>query len=342
MGWTVVCDRHVIDTMVDMACETRRPEIHKTMVGRFFMAAIPKKTKMVILTGDSVAIGARKEDLKYDGHFEKKYKIFYEFQKDLDKYSHWIVDTTSQGVDAVFESVLECLSNDNLHEPRKWAEATRHILCQGLLYMDSSERLWRLACLAFIAGLFLFPIKILLKLGWALSILIALLLAHLANFVLNSTFWATVICDLKFFPPRGKRFLYRYLKGLRKRVAACDAIMCYCAFGSIARDDFHDASDLDMLLIRKPGIINALRVFNFVLAERLYSLFHKVPIELWVGDSTGFLNRLRPDEVPIVIINKDKTLDGYYRKTQTIEEAIEANGDSYLFSNSALTKEHVS
>lgn len=342
MGSTVVCDRHVTDTMVDMIIETRRPEIPRSSVGRFFMVAIPRKAKMIVLTGTPSAIRARKHDLKYDPYFEEKYEIFSKMENDLHRYICCRIDTTRRGVDDVFESVLKHIASDDSPEPRKWAKAARYVIWQGMSYMDSSERLWRLFCLAFVTAIFMVPVKILLSAGWMFSVVISVALAHLTNFVVNAAFWSTAICDLKLFQPKGKRALYQYLKGLRKRAASCDAIMSYCAFGSIARNNFHDASDLDMVLIRRPGFLNALRVFAFILSERLYALFHKIPIELWVGDSVDFLKRLRPDEAPVVIINNDNGLESYYKATQTIEQAIDANGDSHLFRSSASIREQIS
>jgi len=263
-------------------------------------------------------------------------------ENDLHRYICCRIDTTRLGVDDVFESVLKHIASNDSPEPRKWVKAARYVIWQGMSYMDSSERMWRLFCLAFVTAIFMVPVKIFLSAGWMFSVVISVILAHLVNFVLNAAFWSIAICDLKLFQPKGKRYLYQYLKELRKRATCCDAIMCYCAFGSIARYNFHDASDLDMVLVKKPGMLNAVRVFKFVLAERLYALLHKVPIELWVGDSPKFLNRLRPDEVPVVVINENNILANHYKRTQTIEEAIEANGDSHLFSDSALAAEQVS
>jgi len=139
--------------------------------------------------------------------------------------------------------------------------------------------------------------------------------------------------------PRGKRSLYQYLKELRDRAAGCDAILCCYAFGSIARNNFHDASDLDMVLVRKPGMVNTCRAFKFVLVEKIHALLHKLPIALWVGDSMNLLDRYRADEVPVVIVNENNVLATYYERTQTIEEAIIANGDAHLFEDELRVKE---
>jgi len=303
------------------------------------MATIPWKSKIIVLTGKPSAIRGRKHDLKYDPYFEEKCDIFSRIIKKLNKYNCCSIDTTTLGIDDVYNSAIEYLSTANSPEPRKWTSAMRHVAWQGMSFMDGSEKLFRLFCLISIATIICGVVRGILNVGWISSVLISAILAHLVNFVVNSSFWATAICDLKLFQPTGKRALYQYLKEFRTRATFCDAILCYCLFGSIARNNFHDASDLDMVLIRRPGFQNALRVFTYILSERLYALLHKVPIELWVGDSIDFLERLRSDEIPVVIINNDEALERYYKRTQTIEEAIEANGDLYLFHKSENIKD---
>ena len=335
LGYAVVCDRHTVDTMIDMMVETHRLEMPDEPVGTYFLKAMPRDSLLVVLVGDKDAILARKDDLEYDEYYAEKYELFMTVQKRLEDRTAITVDSTAMGPDQVLEKVLNALSRTKGPEPRKWTKALRHMLIQGMAYADTSERIYKIVSFMILAAVFGLPVKILMPHSLVLPIMGGAVLGHLANFVLNGFFWSTVICDLKLAAPPGKKKLYDYLKGLEGRAAGCGSIGAYAAFGSIARKGLHDSSDLDMVLVRKPGLSNALSTFRFVLAEHLYALRHGIPLELWVADSPAFLKRLRVDERPVTISDCQGWLAEHFVEIQTVEEAILANGDQDLFEPAA-------
>jgi len=341
LGKTVVCDRYVVDTLVDIIVETRRLDLAETRVGRFFMRAHPEDVRMFVLQGDEAAIRSRKSDLQYDRWFDEKNGVFSGLMGTLSRYEPVVIDTTQQGVDEVFEQVVTHLSEKEGAEPRYWLKALRYLVAQGMLYTGNTERGYRLAALLLLTCAFALPLGIALPPAAGLAIALAFPLAHLANFLLNGSFWALVICDLKLARPRGKKALYEYLMKLRGRARKCDAIQAYCAYGSIARKGLHDASDLDMVLIRKPGLRNAAAALKFVAKERLIALKEKIPLELWLGDSPAYLSRFRPDEVAVVIRDTDETLGGHFHATQSIEESVQSNGDGDLFEVEEIAEERL-
>ena len=325
MGTTVVCDRYVLDTMIDMIAETRRPNLHQDPVGDFFMATYPPNTKQVILTGSIEGIRERKDDLKWDRWFEEKYSAFQRAVHVLDRFSPETIDTTQRDIDEAFDDIVHWLSSEAGKEPRKWIKAIRYLVTQGMVYADHTDRAMRVATLAALA-LLLAPPSLLLP-GGPLAVLPA---SHLANFALSASFWATLSCDLKLAPPVGKKKMYAYLNGLRTRLGQCESMAACCAFGSIARRGFNDTSDLDMVAIRKPGPRHALTAARFVLRERLIALGHRIPLELWLADSPGFLSKLRSDEVAVALKNDQSILETHFESTQSLEEAMESNGDVHL------------
>ena len=161
-GTTVVCDRYVVDTMIDMIAETRRPEMHKDLVGKFFMAAYPQATKQVVLTGSAQGIMDRKDDLKWDRWFDEKYEAFQRVVRVLDEFSPVTVDTTERNIEETFDDMVAWLGTVQGSEPRKWAGAVRCLLAQGSLYADGTERIVRLSTLAALWLLFAGPAIVLI------------------------------------------------------------------------------------------------------------------------------------------------------------------------------------
>jgi predicted nucleotidyltransferase len=72
-------------------------------------------------------------------------------------------------------------------------------------------------------------------------------------------------------------------------------------YGSLTRGELRPTSDLDVRLIRRPGLVNGLRACWFVLRERTRAHLTGFPIDFLVLDSPRLLKRMRPDEPPLVI-----------------------------------------
>jgi predicted nucleotidyltransferase len=172
-----------------------------------------------------------------------------------------------------------------------------HWLFQGILYMDPTERRFKLAVDAFLTVLAAVPLGLWLR--WDLAWLAAFLLAHTLNFLANGHLWGV----LKHY---GAVSLRRpefdaYLHRLAGRISAGPGIHWAGIYGSLVRGQWSPTSDLDVRLIRKPGTANALRACLFVLIERSRALLHRFPLDIYLLDGPGRLASLRHDEPPLII-----------------------------------------
>jgi thymidylate kinase len=75
-GNTIVCDRFVYDTLIDLAVATKDPEIYKKPVGKLFFLLIPSNSKFVMLTVDKQTILSRRPELRDDATFDEKYEFY--------------------------------------------------------------------------------------------------------------------------------------------------------------------------------------------------------------------------------------------------------------------------
>lgn len=62
-GYTVVCDRFVYDTLVDIMIDLRNFKIHKKIIGKLFISMTPSCTRTVLLDLDESIIRERRTDL---------------------------------------------------------------------------------------------------------------------------------------------------------------------------------------------------------------------------------------------------------------------------------------
>lgn len=78
-GTSIVCDRFVYDTLIDLAVATRDHEIYKKPIGKLFLKLIPDNAKFIMLTIDKSIIFSRRNELKDDLTFDERYKLYKSF-----------------------------------------------------------------------------------------------------------------------------------------------------------------------------------------------------------------------------------------------------------------------
>lgn len=75
-GISVVCDRFVYDTLIDIAVATKDHEIYKKPVGKLFLKLIPKNAHFLMLDLDKSTIFSRRPELKDDLTFDERYALY--------------------------------------------------------------------------------------------------------------------------------------------------------------------------------------------------------------------------------------------------------------------------
>jgi thymidylate kinase len=75
-GISIVCDRFVYDTLIDLAVATKYSDIHKKRVGKLFLKLIPKNAHFVMLSLEKSTILLRRPELKNDLTFDERYALY--------------------------------------------------------------------------------------------------------------------------------------------------------------------------------------------------------------------------------------------------------------------------
>jgi predicted nucleotidyltransferase len=171
-----------------------------------------------------------------------------------------------------------------------------HWVFQGMLYMDWTERVFRIGVEVALASVFLFLLVPVgrFPIGWAVTI--AFLIAHTLNFLFNGQMWVV----LKHFNlvKHSRAEFDEYLGQLAEKIRTEPSIGRAAVYGSIVRGEWNPASDLDVRLVRRTGVANGLRACWFVLRERTRALLNKFPLDIYVLDGPERLVEMRADELP--------------------------------------------
>ena len=177
---------------------------------------------------------------------------------------------------------------------------TIHWTFQSLFYMDPTERRFKLMLdvVPTVTG------GVLLSrwLPWKFAWVAAFLVAHTINFLFNGQLWGA----LKFYGFVNNTYeaFENYTQSMAERIKAESSIGYAAVYGSRTRSEWKSSSDLDLRLVRRPGWRNGLRACVFVLIERARALFLGFPLDIYVLDDFDSLARLRPDELPMVLLTR--------------------------------------
>jgi thymidylate kinase len=82
-GETVVCERFVLDMLVDMAVAFDDAALSRRWPGRLFSRLLPRQATIVVLDLDAPTIRARRYDLQSDRRLEERLEMFRRLAADL-------------------------------------------------------------------------------------------------------------------------------------------------------------------------------------------------------------------------------------------------------------------
>jgi L-malate glycosyltransferase len=191
--------------------------------------------------------------------------------------------------------------------PRGWAH-------QGFFYLDRTQRVGRV----------IFEIVPTVLLAWLMGRISgtplsslrlwcgSLLITHTLNWVLNGNWWAGMLFTFPHLHNRGDRATCHYLQRMAGRLQRTRAISGAMIFGSVSRGQWHERSDLDLRLLRRPGIWNAVAAVCALTRERGIAVWARQPLDIYLADDIAFLRKMRDDEPPVFLKKDDPRLDRAY------------------------------
>ena len=187
---------------------------------------------------------------------------------------------------------------------------------QGFFYMDRGEQFFKLFIEAseFLAVFLLLYFQgrhLMGVLGITLS---SFIIVHTFNWITNNLFWSIVMFAFPNLKNRGVENTVTYLKNMADRLQRDKSITGMILFGSISRRRWHERSDLDIRLLRSPGLSNMVRANLVMMRERFIAFLLRQPADMFLADDVAFLAKMRVDEEPVFLIKRDSRLDAVYSR----------------------------
>lgn len=91
LGRTIVCDRFIYDTLVDIAISIKDYEIYNKSICELFLKLIPENAKFIMLDLEKLTILSRRPEIMYDMTFNDRYELYRRFK---DNYKIPMVDNS--------------------------------------------------------------------------------------------------------------------------------------------------------------------------------------------------------------------------------------------------------
>jgi thymidylate kinase/predicted nucleotidyltransferase len=339
VGFIVICDRWVPDIIIDSSIDTSNPELKHNWIGKLYGLLSSKANFQIIADASDNILETRRPETKFDPTTKVRRSLYRSYAK---KHSENVI-YSDDSAEVTFEHLMFIINNSELDlrqkkktygssnvwlqpflEKRVFSIASNWFF-QGTLIMTRSERAFRyLLELTIFLALFT-SMSFFLPLFW--STIVALIIAHTINWILNGNFWVVY----KFFGRESRlEVVMIFLAKLRSRKDFSQkGVLTVSAFGSLSRGEFKSSSDLDIRIVRLHGIRNWGKANLFILQLRTVAFFRKIPLDLFLLDSPNQIYKhISRGEKPVVLYDADGILNAKAEKRMKLERL--ANTDKVL------------
>lgn len=207
----------------------------------------------------------------------------------------------------------------------RWGLIITNWLLQGIWNADKTEKIYRVSfsIVLFIITFFLF--ERFSEKSTFFHLIISFIISHSFNWIVNGNFYNLLIHRLMIVK-LSKDGLFDYIIDFQKRIENKNWILLAAAFGSICKGTIKDSSDLDISIVRKPGLQNAFVAILFSVKEKKLADTKRIPLELYINDSIKkSLKRFSNEKQPLVLYDPDGIAKTIFTQTISMEEARKIN-----------------
>lgn len=171
---------------------------------------------------------------------------------------------------------------------------------------------WREVVIRYSIDVVLTIIMVWLGVHW----LLALFIAHSINFTLNGQLFA-MYTHMGATGVSAKKFLQCTIK-MREKIAQHKFIAASIAYGSLSRGCYKRTSDIDIRLIPAKG--GWWQTALYAVWLRTWAFFVGYPLDMYCYDADVVIKKMRTDELPIMVNEREKCMEEWYPERVEWEE----------------------
>lgn len=200
-------------------------------------------------------------------------------------------------------------------------------VCQGIGHADKTERLYKIFFSLFAWLICTLIFNYTLDLSLKFSIITGIIVGHSLNWLINCNLSVLFIHRLKWWKTNEHK-LIDHLESIQKRLQGENWLLYSISHGGICRGSLDKYSDIDVSLIRKPGIKNAILAILFYIKEKKIADIKGIPMDIMIVDNPeDCIVKSNYQKNPVVLYDPNDMIDVYYPSNEkiTIDEARKLN-----------------
>jgi len=151
--------------------------------------------------------------------------------------------------------------------------------------------------------------------SFIISILLSIFIAHTVNWVINGHIF--VLMRYVAPVPKTEKHFEDFIQKMKSSALNWKSVDGVAIYGSYCRGTLHKYSDLDVRVVTSPGVINAVCGALFCFYQRFIAIFDLFPLDVYACDKMEFLDQLRDDEKPFILIDHSGRLSERYSNAET-------------------------
>jgi len=137
LGYKIICDRYVIDTMVSIALNTRNMSFPDSFFGTLSLKMMPKECAVIFLDTDLSTVLKRRSDIEYSiNEIKNEKKLYRVLARKVKAFS---LNSTTQPVEKIRKKVIDLLLAES--KPKTIVMPGKPIISIGILTYNSSPNL---------------------------------------------------------------------------------------------------------------------------------------------------------------------------------------------------------
>jgi len=195
------------------------------------------------------------------------------------------------------------------------ATVASYFVFQGMRYMTIGERSFKLA----LTLVFSLPF-----IAFGCDLLVSMLIAHGLNFLINGqipVLMRYVVSDVGLTRRKVESALQK-ISSTARYWGVKDVLV----FGSFSRFQMKSSSDLDLRMYHRPDPLSSVLAYCYAVYLRIWANWNFVPIDLYCFTDPVFLDRMRKDEAPALLLDSEE-MQQKYPSTLSPEEMLKRNSN---------------
>lgn len=203
----------------------------------------------------------------------------------------------------------------------RWLLIFTNWLYQGIPHSDKTEKIYKISFTLFFWVLFFFMLPFVWEVTLIYRLVASFIVAHSLNWMINCNHFVIFVHRMKWLKT-SKNKLFMHLRFIQKKLETRTWILFAISLGGISRGTMSEHSDIDVNIIRKPGVKNAVLALIFIAIEKMRADYHRIPLDIMISDSVeDCIKKSNGQKNPVILYDPYNMIDKYYNERMSIKDA---------------------